>query len=114
MKYDTPRQNMGGVSIEMALEVKTLGLIIYRKLTFNSRIHNICVKALNFRKQLSRAAKVAWGLNHEVIRNIPASDGDREMERRVAYARTIHPVSHIELQFTCLMGHDGVAHLYGR
>ncbi|KAJ0180437.1 hypothetical protein K1T71_003841 [Dendrolimus kikuchii] len=68
LKYDTPKLSMGGVSIEMASEIKILGLTIDNKLTFNSHIRATCAKALRFYGQLSRAAKVTWGLNPEVIR----------------------------------------------
>ncbi|KAJ0170097.1 hypothetical protein K1T71_014703 [Dendrolimus kikuchii] len=68
LKYDTPRLSMGGVSIEMASEVKVLGVTIDSSLTFNSHIRSVCAKAISFHKQLSRAAKVTWGLNPEVVR----------------------------------------------
>lgn len=47
-----------------------MGLTIDDKLTFNSHAANACRKALNFYKQLSRAARVSWGLHLEIIRTI--------------------------------------------
>ncbi|XP_048488717.1 uncharacterized protein LOC125491245 [Plutella xylostella] len=61
---------MGGVDIEFSKEIKILGLTIDDKLTFNSHVAEVCKKALNIYKQLSRAAKVSWGLHPEVIRLI--------------------------------------------
>ncbi|XP_004925502.2 uncharacterized protein LOC101744750 [Bombyx mori] len=70
LKYDTPVLSMGGVGIRMSKEIKLLGLTIDSKLTFNSHVANICKKALNLYKQLSRAAKISWGLHPDVIRTI--------------------------------------------
>nr|XP_037872912.1 uncharacterized protein LOC119629799 [Bombyx mori] len=70
LKYDTPVLSMGGVGVRMSKEIKVLGLIIDSKLTFNSHVANICKKALNLYKQLSRAAKISWGLHPDVIRTI--------------------------------------------
>ncbi|KAL0858961.1 hypothetical protein ABMA27_010821 [Loxostege sticticalis] len=70
LKYDNPRLTMGGVHIAISREIKVLGLIIDDKLTFNSHILTQTKKALEFYKQLSRAAKVNWGLHPEVIRLI--------------------------------------------
>ncbi|XP_037962433.2 uncharacterized protein LOC119690772 [Plutella xylostella] len=70
LKYDTPALSMGGVDIGFSKEIKILGLTIDDKLTFNSHVAEVCKKALNIYKQLSRAAKVSWGLHPEVIRLI--------------------------------------------
>ncbi|XP_048489535.1 uncharacterized protein LOC125491477 [Plutella xylostella] len=70
LKYDTPHLRMGGIDIGMSKEIKILGLTIDEKLTFNSHVANVCKKALNIYKQLSRAARVSWGLHPEVIRLI--------------------------------------------
>lgn len=59
LKYDTPLLNMGGVDIGMSTDIKILGLIIDHKLTFNQHVAEVCKKALNIYKQLSRAAKVS-------------------------------------------------------
>lgn len=48
--------------------VKILGVTIDNKLTFNTRVANVCRKAINIHKQLARAAKVSWGLNPEVTK----------------------------------------------
>lgn len=70
LKYDTPRLSMGGSVIKLAKEIKILGLTIDNKLTFNQHVANVCVKATNFYKRLSRAAKISWGLHPEIIRTL--------------------------------------------
>lgn len=70
LKYDAPRLVMGGVDICMSKEIKILGLTIDEKLTFNTHVANVCRRALDVYKQLSRAARASWGLNPEVIRAI--------------------------------------------
>ncbi|KAJ0169139.1 hypothetical protein K1T71_014947 [Dendrolimus kikuchii] len=70
LKYDTPRLSMGGVDIGMSQQVKVLGLTIDSGLTFNAHVRNVCSRALGVYKQLSRAAKVSWGLHPEVVRSI--------------------------------------------
>ncbi|XP_047985158.1 uncharacterized protein LOC125225461 [Leguminivora glycinivorella] len=61
---------MGGVGIEMTPEIKILGLTVDHKLTFNAHVSQVCKKAANIYKQLTRAARVNWGLSPEVIRTI--------------------------------------------
>ncbi|XP_028042598.1 uncharacterized protein LOC114252301 [Bombyx mandarina] len=70
LKYDTPRLSVAGVSIEMAKEIKILGVTVDDKLTFNSHVSNVCRKAINIYKKLSRAARASWGLHPDVIRTI--------------------------------------------
>ncbi|XP_049883069.1 uncharacterized protein LOC126378732 [Pectinophora gossypiella] len=70
IKYDTPVLDMGGIGIEMSNDIKILGLHIDRKLTFNKHVSEVCKKAIVIYKQLSRAAKVDWGLHPEIIRII--------------------------------------------
>nr|XP_037871018.1 uncharacterized protein LOC119629397 [Bombyx mori] len=70
LKHDTPRLSMGGVDIGMSKEVLLLGLTIDHKLTFNTHVANVCAKAANLYKRLTRAAKVGWGLHPEVIKTI--------------------------------------------
>ncbi|XP_045458461.1 uncharacterized protein LOC123668812 [Melitaea cinxia] len=70
LKYDAPRLHMGGVDIVLANEIKLLGVVIDRKLTFSAHVANVCRRALAFYHQLARAAKVSWGLHPEVIRTI--------------------------------------------
>ncbi|XP_075979228.1 uncharacterized protein LOC142978606 [Anticarsia gemmatalis] len=70
LKYDTPRLTMGGIGIGMSQSIKLLGLTIDHRLTFNTHITNVCAKAAAVYGQLSRAAKVTWGLHPEVIRRI--------------------------------------------
>lgn len=70
LKYDTPRIRMGNVIIALTDEIKILGLIIDKKLTFKNHIKYICAKALNIYKPLARSAKISWGLNPEIIRTI--------------------------------------------
>ncbi|XP_063833265.1 uncharacterized protein LOC135082400 [Ostrinia nubilalis] len=70
LKYDDPLLTMGGVGIELSTEIKILGLTIDHKLTFNTHVALQCKKALDIYKQLSRAAKVSWGLHQDIIRTI--------------------------------------------
>lgn len=70
LKHDTPRLAMDGVGIGMSKEIKLLGVVIDDKLTFNSHVTGVCKKAIGIYQQLSRAAKVSWGLHPEVIRTI--------------------------------------------
>ncbi|XP_063834856.1 uncharacterized protein LOC135084043 [Ostrinia nubilalis] len=70
LKYDDPLLSMGGVDIGLSAEIKILGLTIDNKLTFNSHVAIQCKKALDIYKQLSRAAKVSWGLHQDIIRTI--------------------------------------------
>ncbi|XP_073961989.1 uncharacterized protein [Choristoneura fumiferana] len=70
LKYDTPLLAMGGVNIAPSRDIKILGLTVDDKLTFSSHASNVCRKATNLYKQLSRAAKIHWGLEPEVIRTI--------------------------------------------
>lgn len=188
LKFDTPHLRMGGVDIAMSKEIKLLGLWIDDKLTFNTHATEVCRKALNLYKQLSRAARISWGLHPEVIRTIymavvepvvsyaagvwaPATKklgiqkqlnavqrgfaqklckayrtvslnsglvlagilpldlriqeaatlyevkrgvpqpvlGDRVIERRIAFAKTLHPADHMTLQFICLNDEQDVA-----
>ncbi|KPJ08991.1 Retrovirus-related Pol polyprotein from type-1 retrotransposable element R1 [Papilio machaon] len=70
IKYDSPRLNMGGRSIELTKCMKILGLTVDDRLTFNAHIRAVCTKALSLHRQLSTAAKISWGLNPEIIRTI--------------------------------------------
>ncbi|XP_062529492.1 uncharacterized protein LOC119629800 [Bombyx mori] len=85
LKYDTPRLSMGRASIEMVKEIKMLGVTIDDKLTFNSHVSNVCRKAINIYKKLSRAAKASWGLHPEVIRTIYMA----VMEPVILYAASV-------------------------
>lgn len=67
LKYDNPLLSMGGVDIGLSHEIKILGLTVDQKLTFNTHVNNVCKKAHNVYRQLSRAAKISWGLHPEVI-----------------------------------------------
>ncbi|XP_048485555.1 uncharacterized protein LOC125490423 [Plutella xylostella] len=70
MKYDLPQLSMAGTKINLVEEIKLLGLIIDRRLTFKAHITAQCKKAADIYKQLARAAKVTWGLNGEIVRTI--------------------------------------------
>lgn len=70
LKFDTPRLSMGGTVIDTKNEIKILGLLIDNKLTFNKHVTSVCQKALNLYKRLSKAAKISWGLNPDIIRTI--------------------------------------------
>ena len=68
--YDVPALSMGGVCIGLSKEIKILGLTVDEGLTFNTHVLNVCRKALSLYRRLSRAAKIHWGLNSEIIRTI--------------------------------------------
>lgn len=70
LKYDSPVLSMGGVGIELSREIKILGLTVDDRLAFDSHVSNVCRRALNFYKQMSRAAKIYWGLQPEIIRTM--------------------------------------------
>ena len=70
LKFDEPLLSMGGVGIAMSKDIKILGVTIDSCLTFNKHIANICKKIVSIYGQLSRAAKISWGLHADVIRVI--------------------------------------------
>ncbi|XP_075990359.1 uncharacterized protein LOC142986010 [Anticarsia gemmatalis] len=70
LKFDPPQIYMSGKAISLVEEVKILGLIINRPLTFTTHVAATCKKAADIYKQLACAAKVTWGLNSEIIRTI--------------------------------------------
>ncbi|CAK1591641.1 unnamed protein product [Parnassius mnemosyne] len=70
LKYDSPRLNMGGMGIGISEEIKVLGVTVDKKLTFNTHVRNVSRKATALYGQLSRAAKVSWGLQPEIIRTM--------------------------------------------
>ncbi|CAH2109322.1 unnamed protein product [Euphydryas editha] len=70
LKHGTPRLRMGGIDVVLANEIKLLGVVIDRKLTFNSHVANVCRRSIAFYHQLARTAKATWGLHPEVIRII--------------------------------------------
>ncbi|KAL0822118.1 hypothetical protein ABMA28_005482 [Loxostege sticticalis] len=70
LKFDNPRLKMGGVDIALSKQVKILGLHIDHKLTFNKHVGKQTSKALDIFKQVSRAAKINWGLHPEIVRLI--------------------------------------------
>ncbi|KAJ2940789.1 hypothetical protein O0L34_g14906 [Tuta absoluta] len=70
LKFDVPVIHMGPAPIEIVDEIKILGLILDKKLTFNSHVTYVCKKAINIYRQLARAARISWGLNSETIRTI--------------------------------------------
>ncbi|KAL0852573.1 hypothetical protein ABMA27_016991 [Loxostege sticticalis] len=70
LKHDTPHLHMAGQPIGYSRKIKILGLTIDEKLTFNDHVSSLCQKAAGISKQLTRAAKVSWGLNPEVVRAI--------------------------------------------
>lgn len=78
LKYDTLRLTMGGISIGVTNEIKLLGVTIDNKLTFNTHVKNMCKRAVAAYKQLTRAAKISWGLHPEVV--------------RIIYTATIEPI----------------------
>ncbi|CAK1582424.1 unnamed protein product [Parnassius mnemosyne] len=70
LKYDTPLLEMSGKTIGLSREIKILGLTVDDGLTFNTHVKNVCCKVQNLYRQLSRAAKIHWGLNPEIVRTI--------------------------------------------
>lgn len=70
LKFDTPTLHMSGSVLSLVDEIKLLGLIIDRKLTFKPHVTAVCKKAADIYKQLACAAKVTWGLNGEIVRTI--------------------------------------------
>lgn len=70
LKYAPPQLNMSGNRLNLVTEIKLLGLIIDRNLTFKTHVTANCKKAADIYKQLACAAKVTWGLNSEIIRTI--------------------------------------------
>nr|XP_037877560.1 uncharacterized protein LOC119631139 [Bombyx mori] len=66
---------MGGTTIQMSDEIKILGLIIDKKLTFNNHVKTATNKAIQIYKQVARAARVSWGLHPDVIRVIYTGGG---------------------------------------
>uniref|UniRef100_A0A8R2R7F5 RNase H type-1 domain-containing protein n=1 Tax=Bombyx mori TaxID=7091 RepID=A0A8R2R7F5_BOMMO len=59
-KFDAPKLNMGGTTIQMSDEIKILGLIIDKKLTFNNHVKTATNKAIQIYKQVARAARKGW------------------------------------------------------
>ncbi|GBP08074.1 Putative 115 kDa protein in type-1 retrotransposable element R1DM [Eumeta japonica] len=70
LKYDDPVVHMNGEKISLVGEIRLLGLIIDRKLTFVPHVAKACKKAINIYKGLTRAARATWGLSPEVVTNI--------------------------------------------
>ncbi|KAJ2941658.1 hypothetical protein O0L34_g14716 [Tuta absoluta] len=70
LKFDLPKIQMGETDIQLVEEIKLLGLTIDHRLTFQPHVSKVCRKATNLYKQLSRAAKITWGLNPEIIRTM--------------------------------------------
>lgn len=70
LKYDPPQLTMSGSRLNLVTEMKLLGLIIDRNLTFKTHVIANCKKAADIYKQLACAAKVTWGLNSEITRTI--------------------------------------------
>ncbi|CAK1594233.1 unnamed protein product [Parnassius mnemosyne] len=85
LKYDTPQLHMGGTNIKIVDEIKLLGLIIDKKLTFHSHVVHICRKVTNIYKHLVKTAKISWGLSSEIIRTIYVS----VVEPIVLYAASV-------------------------
>nr|XP_037869605.1 uncharacterized protein LOC119629076 [Bombyx mori] len=78
LKHDTPRLRMGGIDIAMSREIKLLGVTMDDRLTFNTHVANVCRRATGIYKLLSRAARVSWGLNPDIV--------------RIIYTATIEPI----------------------
>ena len=70
LKFSPPQIFMSNIRLPLVDEVKLLGLIIDKNLTFNSHVTAVCKKSAEIYKQLACAARVNWGLNGEIIRTI--------------------------------------------
>ena len=70
LKYDSPIIQMAGIKIQLVKEIKLLGVIIDRNMSFKSHVTAQCRKAADIYKRLACTAKVTWGLNSEIIRTI--------------------------------------------
>ncbi|CAK1553159.1 unnamed protein product, partial [Leptosia nina] len=70
LKYRNPEIIMNDIKIKIDKEIKILGLTIDRKLTFENHINNTIKKATKLHNYVSKAAKVNWGLNPDIIKTI--------------------------------------------
>ncbi|XP_069361305.1 uncharacterized protein [Maniola hyperantus] len=94
LKCGTPNLHMGNSRINLVEEIKLLGLIIDRRLTFKPHISAICKKTADIYKQLACAAKVTWGLNREITRTIYVA----VIEPIVLYAASAwYPATELEM-----------------
>ncbi|CAK1582995.1 unnamed protein product [Parnassius mnemosyne] len=77
LKFETPWIHMGEVEIQMVDQIKMLGLIIDKKLTFQQHVSYVCTKATNIYKQLSSSENL-----------LGAESGDK----RTMYVAVVEPV----------------------
>ncbi|CAK1546358.1 unnamed protein product [Leptosia nina] len=70
LKYRDPDIIFNNTKIKLEKEIKILGLTIDRKLTFENHVNNIIKKTTKLHNYVSKAAKVNWGLNPEIIKTI--------------------------------------------
>ncbi|GBP78439.1 Putative 115 kDa protein in type-1 retrotransposable element R1DM [Eumeta japonica] len=61
---------MGHTTIALVDEIRLLGLMIDKRLTFVPHVSKACKKATNIYKGIARAAKATWGLSPEIVRTI--------------------------------------------
>ncbi|CAK1577839.1 unnamed protein product [Parnassius mnemosyne] len=69
-KFHRPVLKMDGVELQFSDRVKILGLTIDKNINFKPHLDDVCRKAINIYKMVSRAARAHWGLNSEIIRTI--------------------------------------------
>lgn len=61
---------MNNEPINIVSEIKYLGVVINRKLSWNSHVDYICKKAMNIYQQLIRTNGKFWGLSGDLLRTI--------------------------------------------
>lgn len=94
LKYEPPRLYMSNNRLQIVNEIKLLGLIIDKNLTFQPHIAAVSRKTAEIYKQLACAAKVTWGLNREIIRTIYVA----VIEPIVLYASSVwYPATELQM-----------------
>ena len=62
--------SMAGEELELKQDMKILGVILDRKLTWSSHINYICAKASKVTLALNASAKSKWGISSEILRHL--------------------------------------------
>lgn len=68
--YDNPELYIGGIKLTLVDKINILGVTIESKLIFQEHITNTCRKALNIYKQITKTAKISWGLSTEITKTM--------------------------------------------
>ncbi|CAK1584821.1 unnamed protein product [Parnassius mnemosyne] len=69
-KFHRPLLKMEEVELQYLDQLKVLGLTIDQNINFKPHLDNVCRKAINIYKMVSRAARANWGLNSDILRTI--------------------------------------------